>query len=287
MGERLTVDEPAPLFEFLVRRLDGWHRNTLRERLREGCVRVNGETVTQRDHPLRGGDSVEVVARDEGAPRSPRPRGLDVLYVDEDLIAIDKPVGLLSVSTARQRERTALALVRSSLSRPGRPARLWPVHRLDRETSGVLLFARSRETCEELRGQWSQASKLYLAVVEGQPQPGSGLIEEPLWEDPGLNVRVGRRPDAKDARTGYRTLERAHGRTLLEVELGTGRRHQIRAHLAWLGCPVVGDERYGMRGPRMGLHAWRLRVPHPRGGRWLELEAPVPAPFTALLHEKG
>jgi len=287
MGERLTVDEPAQLFEFLARRLEGWHRNTLRQRLREGCVRVNGETVTRRDHPLQTRDAVEVVARDEGEGRSRAPRAFETLYMDEDLIAIDKPAGLLSVSTERRRERTALALLRGSLSQPGRAVRLWPVHRLDRETSGVLLFARSREVCEQVREQWSQASKLYLAIVAGRPRPAEGLIEEPLWEDPGLNVHVGAAPGAKDARTGYRTLETARERTLLEVELGTGRRHQIRAHLAWLGHPVVGDERYGTRGPRMGLHAWRLKVPHPRDGRWLELEAPPPQAFSALLEGRG
>ena len=283
MSERLTVDQPGALFEFLAGALSGWHRNTLRERLRAGCVRVNGEAVTRRDHPLAQGDSVEVLAQGDGQRQPEGPLGLTTLHVDEDLIAIDKPEGLLSVSTARQRERTALALVRDSLSRPGKPARLWPVHRLDRETSGVLLFARSREVCEALRADWIQASKLYLAIVEGQPRPAQGLIDEPLWEDRDLNVHVGRGPGAREARTGYRTLETAPGRALLEVELGTGRRHQIRAHLAWLGNPVVGDARYGTRGPRMGLHAWRLRVPHPRDGSWLELEAEVPRAFSALL----
>jgi 23S rRNA pseudouridine1911/1915/1917 synthase len=287
MGERLTVDRPEPLFDLLTRRLAGWNRNTLRERLRAGCVRVNGETVTRRDQTLQPGDEVEVVALDEGQAPPRGARGLPTLHADEDLIAIDKPAGLLSVSSERQRERTALALVRASLSRPGRPARLWPVHRLDRETSGVLLLARSREACDQLRGRWHEASKTYLAVVEGLPRPEQGLIDEPLWEDRALNVRVGSTPDAKEARTGYSTLKSAHGRALLEVELVTGRRHQIRAHLAWLGHPVVGDARYGTRGPRMGLHAWRLQVPHPRDGRRLELEAPVPRELTALLDRAG
>jgi len=283
MSERLAVDEPAGLFEFLASRLAGWHRNTLRKRLRAGCVRVNGETVTRRDHTLLAGDEVEVVGREEGQAEPSASRGLDPLYEDEHLIAIDKPAGLLSVSTERQRDRTALALMRDALSRPGRPARLWPVHRLDRETSGVLLFARSREVCEQVRADWSEATKTYLAIVEAHPEPAEGAIDQPLWEDRALYVRVGRKPGAKDARTRYRRLATSRGRALLEVELNTGRRHQIRVHLAWLGHPVVGDERYGRGGPRLGLHALRLEVPHPRSERRLVLEAPAPRAFMELL----
>ena len=286
MSERLDVAEPAGLFEFLASRLTGWNRNTLRERLRAGCVRVNGETVTRSKHALLAGDEVEVLGREQGQASRSSARGLDPLYEDEQLIAIDKPAGLLSVSTDRQRERTALAMLRDSLSRPGRPARLWPVHRLDRETSGVLLFARSREVCEQVRADWSEATKTYLAIVEGHPAPAEGAIDQPLWEDRALNVRVGDGPGAKYARTRYRGLSASRRRALLEVELETGRRHQIRVHLAWIGHPVVGDERYGSRGPRLGLHALRLEVRHPSGERPLVLEAPAPRAFTRLLESR-
>jgi len=288
MSERLAVEEPAELFRFLASRLAGWHRNTLRERLRAGCVQVNGEAVTRSNHALRAGDEVQVVAHAQGRRQTQMRagRGLEPLYEDEDLIAINKPAGLLSVSTERQRERTALALLREALSRPGRPQRLWPVHRLDRGTSGVLLFARSRETCERVRADWSAASKTYLAIVDGNPAPAEGTIEEPLWEDNALFVHAGRRPGAREARTRYRRLETSRGRALLEVELDTGRRHQIRVHLAWLGHPVVGDERYGRGAPRLGLHALRLGLPHPRNGDRLVLEAPAPEAFTRLF-DKG
>jgi len=283
MSERWVVDEPAELFAFLVERLPGWGRNTLRERLREGCVRVGGEPVRRGGHRLSAGDEVEVVGRAEGRAPVRAPRGMAVLYEDEHLIAIDKPAGLLSVATERQGERTALASLRDALSRPGRPARLWPVHRLDRETSGVLLFARTRAACDEARATWSETRKTYLAVVEGRPEPALGVVDQPLWEDRALYVRVGDRPGAKEARTRYRTLEVGRARTLLEVELDTGRRHQIRAHLAWLGHPVAGDARYGTAGPRLGLHALRLELRHPRKDRELVLEAPAPRALLALL----
>lgn len=283
MTERLQVDGPTELMVFLRSRLDGWTANTVRKRLRSGCVLVNGARVTRHDHGLDEGDRVEVLSLAE-AETSPRGSSLfRTLHVDEDLVAIDKPAGLLSVSTSNQRRRTALALVRESLSSPGRPAQLWPVHRLDRETSGVLLFARSRRVRDALQAGWVEASKTYLAVVTGHPAPARGVIDQPLWEDRGLTVRVGPGALAKDARTRYRTRELGRRLALLEIELETGRRHQIRAHLDWLGHPVVGDRRYGTTGARLGLHALRLSVTHPRTGARLTLEAPPPGAFSALL----
>ena len=290
MTERLHVDAPGPLFEFLARRLAGWSRNTIRQRLDLGCVQVNGETVTRRDRALSAGDFVTVVARDEGAPAGHGGTSFPTLFADEDLIAIDKPAGLLSVSTGRANERTALAQVRAAFARPGKPAPLWPLHRLDRETSGVLLFARTRAARAAVLAAWGEVQKTYVAIVEGRPEPCEGVVEAPLWEDRDLVVRVGDGPGAKAARTRYATLETAGNRTLLEVELYTGRRQQIRAHLAHLGHPVVGDERHGAAGPRaslpaprLGLHALRLRLAHPRDGRVLVLEAPPPRAFRELL----
>ncbi len=284
MTERLLVDKPERLIAFLRRRLPDWKRKTLEQRLKAGCVRVNGETVTRNDL-LAAGDEVVVTGQDQAT--SPRTGGLPVLYEDDVLIAVDKPAGLLSVSTDLESERTALALVRDSLSRPGLAARLWPVHRLDRETSGVLLFAKSREAQQAVQERWSEAKKRYLALVEGRPAPADGVIDQPLFEDKSLNVRVGKHPEAKSARTRYFTRQELGQRTLLEVELDTGRRHQIRAHLAWLGHPIVGDSRYGTKGPSMGLHALSLAFAHPFNDRELILEAPPPAAFQALLRSKA
>ena len=282
LTERLSVASDGPLLAFLRDRLDGWRVKTLKARLRQGCVQVNGACATRHDHPLRAGDRVEVGDASAIAGPSRRSNAFTTLYADADLIAIDKPAGLLSVSTDRERKRTALALVRDSLSTSGRRERLWPVNRLDRETSGVLLFARSREMREAVQAHWTDAEKLYLAIVEGHPDPTEGAVDQPLWEDRRLEVHVGDGPGARDARTRYRTRETGRRLALLEVELDTGRRHQIRCHMAWLGHPVVGDTRYGQGGPVMGLHALRLRVMHPRLGHPLTFETPPPSAFTAL-----
>jgi 23S rRNA pseudouridine1911/1915/1917 synthase len=287
MTERLVVDAPAPLLAFLERRLSGWTRTTIKQRLRLGCVCVNGTAAVRHDHALQPGDTVEVTARREAPAPPAGPRGLPLLYVDEDLLAVDKPAGLLSVATARERERTALANAREWLSRPGHAAAVWPAHRLDRETSGVLLIARSAAVRDAVQATWDATRKVYLAVVLGRPDPDEGQVDVPLWEDGKLNVHAGEHADARPARTRYRTLESTGERSLLEVELDTGRRHQIRVHLAWLGHGIVGDARYGTPGPRMGLHARRLEVRHPRDKRRLVLEAPPPKALLALLQRRS
>ena len=282
MTDKLHVQNPAGLLAFLRAHLQGWAPNTVKQRLRTGCVRVNGAPVVRHDHALAVGDVVEISAL--AAPReAPAPR-LDVLFADRDLIAIDKPAGLLAVGAAGETRRHALALLRSQLSRRGHEVRLWPVHRIDRDTSGVLLFATSREMREAVMARWDEAEKTYWAIVEGVPSPPRGTIDQPLrLDDEEYRVHVGSHPAAKPAVTHYATERTAAGRSLVRVRLETGRQHQIRAHLAWLGCPVVGDPRYGTAGARLGLHALRLTIVHPGTGRSLTFAAPVPADFWALL----
>jgi len=209
----------------------------------------------------------------------------DILYEDRDLIAINKPAGMLSVRSPQEKaEPHALGLLRDHLSRRHKPMKLWPVHRIDRDTSGVLLFATSREMREAVMKGWKSAEKIYLAIVEGCPKPARGTIDQPLRLDPEIyQVHVGSHPDAKRAITHFTTERSVAHRTLLRVELETGRQHQIRAHLAWLGHPVIGDQRYGTAGTRMGLHALRLSITNPATNNRLIFEAPAPADFLLLM----
>lgn len=282
MSDRLTVKSQTTLLPFLIDRLEGWSRSTIKKRLKNGCVIVNDVPVTRHDHDLSAGDQVLV----EASPRGPsglRPR-LDILYEDHDLIAVNKPAGLLSVRSPKSSEPHALGILRDQLSRPGKPGKLWPVHRIDRDTSGVLLFATSRDMREAVMQGWGAAKKSYLAIVEGCPEPAASTIDQPLRLDPVIyQMHVGPHPDAKKAVTHFTTERSADRRTLLRVELETGRQHQIRAHLAWLGHPVVGDERYGTAGERMGLHALQLIITKPGTGRLLRFETPAPVDFLALL----
>jgi 23S rRNA pseudouridine1911/1915/1917 synthase len=282
MSDRLTVKANTTLLPFLTGQLKGWSRSTIKKRLKSGCVSVNDVQVTRHDHDLSVGDQVLVEASARGTS-SMRPR-LDILYEDRDLIAVNKPAGLLSVRSARGKEPHALGILRDQLSRRNKSMKLWPVNRIDRDTSGVLLFATSREKREVVMRGWSAAKKTYLAIVEGCPKPAAGTINQPLRLDPVIyQMHVGPHPDAKHAVTHFTTERSVGQRTLLRVELETGRQHQIRAHLAWLGHSVVGDQRYGTAGPRMGLHALRLIITKPGTSKPLIFETPAPADFLALL----
>jgi len=282
MSDRFRVSEASTLLPFLTVKLQGWARNSIKQRLQTGCVQVNGQPVKKHDQPLKAGDQIEVTAspRNPGSPSS----RLEILFSDTELIAINKPAGLLSVASASETRQHALAILRNQLSRPGREVKLWPVHRLDRDTSGVLLFATSREMREAVNANWDEAEKVYLAIVEGCPDPERGTIDQPLrMDDNEYFMHVGAHPEARHALTRYQTERSQHGRSQLRVELETGRQHQIRAHLSWLGYPVIGDPRYGTAGPRLGLHALQLSFTHPRSGRRLSFETAPPADFFSLL----
>ncbi|NQZ08770.1 MAG: RluA family pseudouridine synthase [Algicola sp.] len=287
MSDRLRVTEADSLLIFLSAKLQGWSKKKIKQRLQGGCVVVNGESVVKHDHALNVGDNVEVLAPGKRFVTSKSTQAnlqLEILFRDRDLIVINKPAGLLSVATAQESKLHALAILRNQLSHGGQAVKLWPVHRLDRDTSGVLMFATSREMREAVNAKWSEAEKVYLAVVEGVPEPDRGTINQPLRLDSKqYKMHVGAHAEAKDAITHYSTKRTVNQRSLLEVNLETGRQHQIRAHLSWLGCPVVGDPRYGTAGLKMGLHALRLTITRPKTGERLTCEAPTPTDLITLL----
>ncbi len=285
MSEKLHVKESSGLLMFLNMRLQGWARSKIKQRLQSGCVSVNEISITQHDYPLNPDDLIEVGATAKLANSAPSQ--LEILYSDRDIIAINKPAGLLSVGTTKETQQHALAILRNQLSHRSQAVKLWPVNRIDRDTSGVLLFATSRETREAVMDKWDQAEKTYLAIVVGCPNPAEGTIDQPLrLDEVEYRMHVGAHPDAKTAITHFKT-ERTNGdRTLLQVQIETGRQHQIRAHLSWLGYPVVGDQRYGTAGTRMGLHALRLKIVNSKTNKELTFETPAPADFLALMHQK-
>jgi 23S rRNA pseudouridine1911/1915/1917 synthase len=282
MSEKLHVQEPTGLLIFLTTQLENWARSKVKQRLQSGCVSVNGVATTQHDFALQVGDFIEVNASVK--ENNSAPKQLDILYSDRSIIAINKPAGLLSVATAKETQQHALAMLRRQLSHRSKDVKLWPVHRIDRDTSGVLLFATSHEVRETIMAKWDQAEKNYLAIVVGRPEPSQGTIDQPLRLDEILyHVHVGEHPNAKPAVTHFKTERSTGARSLLHVNLETGRQHQIRAHLAWLGYPVVGDSRYGTAGERMGLHSLSLKILHPKTKKEITFSTPAPADFLRLI----
>ncbi len=277
------VKSPGTLMPFLLEVLHDWKRATVKDRLRRGAVRVNGAAVTRHDHTLRPGDVIEILPQRMTPVAVDRHSGIRLLYDDPYLVAIDKPAGLLSVATALEHVLTAKQGTRSLLRSRGmrRTRRLWAVHRLDRETSGVLLFAKSPAVQHHFRTHWKRVRKTYLAIVEGNPDPQSGTVRKPLCEGKDGRVLVSDDSEgSKPAITHFRTLRTSSLYALLEVGLQTGRKHQIRVHLAAIGHPIIGDPLYGSGGNpvgRMALHAHRLVFEHPRTVERLSLISPVPS----------
>lgn len=217
------------------------------------------------------------------------PRGLVILYEDRDVIVIDKPSGLLSMGTETDKTRTAYFMLMDYV-RKGQVKsrnRVFIVHRLDRETSGVLLFAKSQAAKMRLQNQWEETRKKYFAVVHGRCAKTSDTIATYLAENRAHVVYSTRdRTVGKLSKTSYRVVEYSKEFTLLEVDLLTGRKHQIRVHFADIGHPIVGDKKYGRdeRGAtRLALHAASIAFAHPFDGRRVQVEAPVPAGLRALM----
>ncbi len=191
----------------------------------------------------------------------------------------------MSVGNTSENKQHALAILRNQLSRGKIQLKLWPVHRLDRDTSGILLFATSREMRERVMSKWSISEKVYLAIVEGCPKEKNGTINQPLRSDEKeYRMHVGEHPDSKPAITHYVVKQTTPERSLLEVKIETGRQHQIRAHLGWLGHSIIGDERYGTKGEKMGLHAKKLTIIHPVKKKPITFEVDAPREFYALLN---
>ncbi len=299
------VDETLPrqrMDVFLRRKLPDLSRGAIQRLLAEGNIRVDGKLVKPTHHP-RAGETV-LVQQPEARPDSAQAEDmpLDILYEDEDLVVLNKPAGWVVHPAAGHREHTLVnALLHhcgGQLSGIGGVARPGIVHRLDKETSGCLVAAKNDAAHLHLCAQFAgrEVEKIYQAVACGQLPRLSGVIDASIARDPAHRKRMAvSGAKGRKARTSYRVLERWSGATLVELELHTGRTHQIRVHLRHVGCPVAGDQVYGRRAtahlaeatgyspPRPLLHARRLTLTHPRNGRRMTFEAPLPEDFATAL----
>jgi 23S rRNA pseudouridine1911/1915/1917 synthase len=263
----ITLAPPTRLRDALRGLYPASSGRTLKQWLAGGRVRVNGRIISRGDALIASGDRVELTP----SPPPALPAPLRLVHEDAELIVVDKPPGLLTIATERERERTLYRLLADYVDAGAAQGRLFIVHRLDRETSGLLCFAKSLAAKRALQAQFEARSveRVYVAVVEGLVAGDAGALRGRLVE--GRDRRVRPAPDARSgvtAITRYRVLERRRDTTLLELSLVTGRRGQIRAQLAASGHPVLGDVAYGSRrNPlrRVCLHATRLSLVHPSG----------------------
>jgi 23S rRNA pseudouridine1911/1915/1917 synthase len=281
--------------------LPQYSRARLQRWIRDGVVRLKGQPARARDR-VQGGEQIVVEARfDADTAVGAEVLPLDIVYQDEQLLVLNKPAGLVVHPGAGNRSHTLQNALLSHDPALARLPRAGLVHRLDKETSGLLIVARTPEVHTRLVAQLAarEIGREYLALVAGQPT-GGARIDQPIGRHRSLRTRMAVRGDGREAVTNFRIEERFRVHTLLRVRLETGRTHQIRVHLAHVGLPLVGDPVYGGRQGRVAgdaeqlnallhafarqaLHAQRLTLAHPGNGRELSFEAPLPQDLEALL----
>jgi 23S rRNA pseudouridine1911/1915/1917 synthase len=286
----LTIDQPGQLLATLVARLPNKSRKLLKVVLRDRQVKVDGQTIGQFDHPLSPGQKVEILWQPQ-EQKQPR-HGVEIVFEDDDIIIVNKPAGLLTIATDKEKRKTAYAVLSSHVKQADPEAKIFIIHRLDRETSGLLMFAKSEQIKQQIQKSWDATirQRTYVAVVSGRMEQMQGKVVSWLTESSALKVYSSQNPQqGRKAVTNYRVKDRNNSYSLLEVNLDTGRKHQIRVHLQDLGHPVIGDKKYGSGDNpigRLGLHARVLAFSHPRTGNLCRFSSEIPPAFSKLFANK-
>ena len=279
---KIIASQDGPILELMLAHFDGATRTGVRKWLKHGAIFLDGRPVTRADTPVAAGQCVEY--RKAAAPPSGPEPPVPIVFEDRHLLVADKPPGLLTHGPRGTPGTSLYALLRAHVqTRTAGLQELWVVHRLDREVSGLVVFARSELTQQRLKANWPQTRKRYAALVEGRPPAASGTVRTYLKEGASQKMFVTDDPKgSKLAVTHYRLEKTLGAFSLLEIDIETGRKNQIRVHLSHLGCPVVGDRRYGADAAvvrRIRLHARFLALAHPVTGRELSFVSPLPPGF--------
>ena len=321
-GQKYTVTHDGFLLEYLFEILPAQSRTSVKNMLSKGQVNVNGSMTTAFDQPLRKGDTIQILRKGISIARATRSdareqvlkAGVGILFEDNDYIVVDKPSGMLTVSTARgsnakssHKEKTLYALLNAYIKvnarmqrkedllsgvNPDRStAKVWIVHRLDKGTSGVLVFAKNERAKDLLQSKWKElvVERKYTAWLEGNVEKDRGAIQSWLLENPKSLKMNSFQEEVKDSQlaiTHYAVLQRSRHYTQVEFSLETGRKNQIRVHAADIGHPVAGDEKYGAETDpvhRLALHASTLVFRNPFSGKMVRCTSPLPESFERFL----
>jgi len=268
----------------------GYTKTKAKQLIKHGAVVIGDKAARRPDQLAPSGETVSVYSEQEMLEKAGTCPGLTVVYEDDAIIVIDKPAGLLTIATEKEKRKTAFYLLSSYLKdREKSPqSRIFIVHRLDQGTSGLLVFAKNEAAKQILQDQWEQADKQYAAIVEGVPPNKEGRITSMLAESKAMRVYSvrGNGAEGKEATTGYTVKKAGDDYALLDITLLTGRKNQIRVHMADLGHPIAGDKKYGAKtNPigRLALHAYKLSFNHPViPDKRMEFEIKIPGKFYLL-----
>ena len=283
----LEVKENTTLLPFLVDNLRKMSRDNVKSLLRNKQVTVNSQPVTQFNHELRPSDKIVITG--ERLADGILLRNMKIVYEDEHIIVIDKNAGLLSMASDNEKYLTAYNILSNYVKLQKPSNKIFIVHRLDRDTSGLMMFARSEKVQSRLQKDWQNmvTARTYTALVEGEVTEPEGTIKSYIFESKALMMHSSQNPAKGDlAITLFKTLKTNKDYSLLSVTLKTGKKNQIRLHFREMGHSIVGDKKYGATGNpigRLGLHASVLAFIHPVTGKELRFESRVPAKFRRLV----
>lgn len=283
----MSVKEPCQLMEFLMTKMDGISRNSVKSMLSKRRVFVDNKITTQYDFELKAGMKIQI-SKDKNNKEF-KSSLIKLVYEDSYLLVVEKREGLLSIGTDKQKERTAHSILNEYIQRSAKERRVYIVHRLDKDTSGLMIFAKDEKTKFTLQEYWNEiiTDRRYIAVLSGEIEKDNGIVTSWLRDNKVYMTYSSMTDNGGDkAVTHYKTIKRANGYSLVELELETGRKNQIRVHMQDLQHPVVGDIKYGNgENPlgRLGLHAFKLSFYHPITGEQMKFETPYPSSFKGLL----
>lgn len=280
------VTEQIELFKFIQVIIKDKSRNKLKSMLSNKRFKVGKEIITQHNHELNVGD--EVTVNWDGAFKKEKYEGVKIIFEDDDIIVIDKKSGLLSIGSAKEKRQTAYRIVTNHIQQLNPVARLFVVHRLDREASGLMVFAKNKQAQVDLKDSWESTfqNNLYLAVTEGTIEEDVKTISSFLNESKALIVYSGNNPKVgKKAITNYSVIKKNEFYTLLEATQETERKNQLRVHLQSIGHPVLGDKKYeSKQNPinRTAVHLRKINFIHPATNKKMKFETKVPEDFLRI-----
>lgn len=276
--EKYIVKENEILIEFLKKTFSNLSKNNVKSLLHNEKVFVNGNMTTKYNYELNVGDTVEI--------REKVAKNIDIIYEDKDIIVINKPSGLLTVATEKEKNKTAYHLVMEYLKKKNKNNRIFVIHRLDKDTSGIIMFAKNERAKHLYQDNWNDIVKkrCYYAVIDGKMQKKEGTIKSYLKENGNMVYSVKDR-SGKLAITEYKVLKERKNISLLDINLKTGRKNQIRVHMKENKTPILGDLKYGEKSKlinRLALHAYKLELINPVTKKLLIFEASMPNEIKTL-----
>lgn len=278
----------GPLLEILIAMFPHQSRTTLKSYLAHRQVMVGHSIQSKFDAPVRENETITLFPN-KRTEELKHPM-LSIVYEDNHIIVVDKKCGLLSMGTEKERTKTAYYILSDYIKQDNPRNRIFILHRLDRETSGVMVFAKDEFIQQEMQSHWDEAipERTYIAIVEGVPAKEEDIISTYLTENKNFKVFVSNEQIGDLATTRYHVVKKGDNFSMLELNLETGRKNQIRAHLEWLGHPIIGDKKYGATTnpiKRVALHAATLVIKHPISGEIMRFSSPLPQKFKAVLKE--